>query len=243
MISLVLTDSQKEEKNNIEKEIRSLTAKKTDEKLVVIKPEKLEDVEELKKKYDLVHMSVMDVVMKKGIPAAESLRRQYPLSEMMIIADMTISPIKYMIPSIRASSLLLRPFSEEQFQSICEQFYVSSIKNLNIKQNETMFLIKNNDGRTLIPYEDIYYFEAVNKKITVRTKQEEYEIYDTIEKLLETLPNNFMRCHRSFIINKTLIKNVRLSDGIIQLYGSVTVPLSRSYKKAVKEYMDGRKSL
>ena len=241
MIAIILADSQKKERERIKKEIQDLTARKTDERLSVIQPGSLSEVRKLKKMHELVHMSVMDVVMADGIEAAESVRKQYPQSEMMIVADMTVSPLRYITPQIRAASLLLRPFSDEQLRSTCEQFFVSTLRQFDTGREDQLFLIKNSDGRTLIPYDSIYYFEAVNKKIAVRTGKEEYEIHNTIEKLLEVLPDHFMRCHRSFIINKRMIRKVRLSDGIIELSHSITIPLSRSYKKAIKEYMDGRK--
>ena len=56
------------------------------------------------------------------------------------------------------------------------------------------------------------------------------------EKLLETLPPEFRRVHRSFVVNADNIQRVVLSQNLVYLRGDVAVPLSRSYKKEVREY-------
>ena len=58
----------------------------------------------------------------------------------------------------------------------------------------------------------------------------------TLEKLLETLPPEFRRVHRSFVVNADNIQRVVLSQNLVYLRGDVAVPLSRSYKKEVREY-------
>lgn len=82
----------------------------------------------------------------------------------------------------------------------------------------------------------IYYIEAREKKIFIRTKQEEYGFYDTIENMEKKLPENFLRCHRSYIVNMSKVTAVKLSQSLIEIQNELQVPLSRSYKKTVKEY-------
>jgi DNA-binding LytR/AlgR family response regulator len=69
--------------------------------------------------------------------------------------------------------------------------------------------------------------------------KEAYGFYGTIDKLVDNLPSNFIRCHRGFIVNKYKIEKVILSQNIIYLEDGFDVPLSRSYKslfKGMKKY-------
>ena len=50
------------------------------------------------------------------------------------------------------------------------------------------------------------------------------------------LPENFLRCHRSYIVNMSKVTAVKVSQSLIEVQDNLQVPLSRSYKRAVKEY-------
>ena len=74
----------------------------------------------------------------------------------------------------------------------------------------------------------------MDKKLFVRTKTEEYAFYDTIEALLARLPEQFRRCHRSYIVNTEKITRILNSENYIELTKEIGVPLSRSCKAAFK---------
>ena len=64
---------------------------------------------------------------------------------------------------------------------------------------------------------------------------ERASFYDTLDNLEQKLDSDFVRCHRSFIIAKSRIKKVMLSKNLILLDNGYEIPLSRSYKSAIKE--------
>ena len=102
-------------------------------------------------------------------------------------------------------------------------------------QDEETLLIETREGKTYIPLSKIYYFEAREKKIYVRLKKQEFTFYDTIEHLEESLPEGFLRCHRSFIVSRSRVQKVMLSKNLIELEDGISLPLSRSYKPVFKE--------
>lgn len=95
-------------------------------------------------------------------------------------------------------------------------------------------LLESREEKISIPLERIYYIEAMEKKVYVCTGAEEYGYYSTLDKLENDLPDNFVRCHRSFIVNTDKIKKVALSKNTIYLAEEYEVPLSRSYKAKLK---------
>ena len=75
------------------------------------------------------------------------------------------------------------------------------------------------------------------KKVFLNTGDMEYPFYDTLDQLEERLTGRFLRCHRSYLVNRNKISKVYLSQNILTLEGGEEIPLSRSYKPAVKQFM------
>ena len=65
---------------------------------------------------------------------------------------------------------------------------------------------------------------------------EEYGFYLTMDRLAEELPEQFLRCHRSFIVNSRKIRKIMLSQNLIGLEDGFDIPLSRSYKAVLKGF-------
>ena len=64
---------------------------------------------------------------------------------------------------------------------------------------------------------------------------EEYGCYETLDKVLQQLPDYFQRCHRSYVINMSHVKAVLFSQNKIEMTEGEEIPLSRSYRKQIKE--------
>lgn len=80
-----------------------------------------------------------------------------------------------------------------------------------VKQTKDLqFLrIKSGDEIFFVRLEEICYLEADNKYTVVHTQNEEYLIKDTLGMLEGSLGSNFVRVHRSFIINLSYLKKLK----------------------------------
>ena len=179
--------------------------------------------------------SCLDVTCPMGIGCAEEVRRKNTGSFIMLVADDRISPMQYLKPSIMPGALLLRPYSRIQMQQTMRDAMKQMLQQYEGEGQTGAFQLSQKADRKMIPYSQIYYFEAREKKVFINTGNQEYGIYDTIDHLEERLPEGFLRCHRSFIVAKAKIENVYLSKNYILLEDGITVPLSRSYKEVLKE--------
>lgn len=182
----------------------------------------------------LLDLACIDITTDGAVPAAEKFRSKHMNSQLAIIADASIMPTVYIKPTIMASSLLLRPLDKAQVKEAIYDMLVAYNSQLN---DDGFFSIKTTDGTIRLPYGDILYFEARDKKIFARVGCEEYSFYSTIEKLLIEVPNNFLRCHRSFLVNKGKIKRIDFPSNSIELVGENYVPLSRGYRSEVREWV------
>ena len=179
-------------------------------------------------------IACIDVTADNGILLAEKIHKQYSSCAIILISDQTISPVTYIKPSICASALILRPFSDSYLCNVLKEVYNSGRLNSKEKNNDC-FTLENKEGCRMIPYDKIFYFEARGKKIVVGTEFEELSFYGTIESLSEKLPEEFVRCHRSFILSTKKISVIRYSGNTIKLTNGSIIPVSRTYKNAVKE--------
>lgn len=236
MISMVVVDAEKKEIMSIKNTIKDLAARLTDDEwkidMLDFAPEEMEFFRE----HPLVDMCCYDILPKGSVDYLLELRKQYAQMGLMLIADATVSPLVYLKPGIRADSLLMRPIQPEVLRDTMKEFFSSYLQSVDEQEGVSSFVIDGKSGKINIPYTDIFYFEAREKKIFVRTLNEEYGFYTTIEQLEEQLPDSFIRCHRSFIINSAKISKIMLSQNIIYLSQGFDVPLSRSYKPILKQF-------
>lgn len=183
----------------------------------------------------LVDMACIDVYSEEAVELLEQFRESYGQAWLMVIADAAISPMKYLKPSIRPGSLLLRPAANGAVRQVIREFIQAFMQSFQgTDQDEASFLVESREGRMKIPYGQIAYFEAREKKIFVRAGSREYGFYDTMEHLLTVLPGHFIRCHRSFIANRDKIEKIVLSQNLVMLEGGLTLPISRSYRAEMR---------
>lgn len=83
-----------------------------------------------------------------------------------------------------------------------------------------------------ISIDQISHIESLQKRTWFYSKGEQYKTAITLKELQTRLPNNFLRIHRSYIINICYIKKISrdlTSNFIVQLNDGVELPVSQSY--------------
>lgn len=106
---------------------------------------------------------------------------------------------------------------------------------------ENMFSLKIRSQEYVLPQSKILFFESRNKKIVLRTSTQEIEFYDTLEHLQSVLNKDFIRIHKSFLVNISLVTMVHFSNMMVHFNGGVFVPVSRTYKAVLSEKWKQRK--
>ncbi len=185
----------------------------------------------------LIHLLIYDICEKAALDFLAEIRKRYPQTRLMVLADVSVSPMEYIRPDLQVGALLLKPWTKQQACDVLYGFLEEYCEAVRKKtgQGKDFYVVGTRDGILNIPYEQIYFFEAREKKIYVCIGKEEYGFYSSIEKLLEELPSYYVRCHRGFVVNTKKIRRIVLSRNIIYLSDGFDVPLSRSYKAALKE--------
>lgn len=145
---------------------------------------------------------------------------------------------------VDAMDYLLKPFSYEEFLKAATkayQFFENQKKNTVIKvesekQTDYIFL-KVEYQLVKVMLKDITYIEAYKDYVKVHLKDKPNPLLSltSMKSMEELLPEeNFMRVHRSFIINLDHIDSV--SRNVIQI-GNAQIVVSENYKDAFMEFL------
>ena len=85
---------------------------------------------------------------------------------------------------------------------------------------------------------EISYIESLQKKTWFYRNAEQFKTNITLKELQTKLPNNFIRIHRSYIVNIRFISRISkdiASNYIVRLQNGVDLPVSQSYVSSVRE--------
>lgn len=85
---------------------------------------------------------------------------------------------------------------------------------------------------------DIYCIKKQGMKLIYCTKEKSYETYSSFNKIETCLPENFVRCHKSYIANINKISNINSNDNIIQFDNSTTCSIGPKYKLNLMEVLN-----
>lgn len=182
-------------------------------------------------------MMVCDVTTEGIIPILEQLRLKNPGFQLVLIADATVSPVRYIRPTILPTSLLWRPVQPEGVKDTLWEILaaIPTGEQEDSKDDDRTFSVEVRGDVRRIPYKDILFFEARNKRLNLHMNRKEIPFPGTLEKLMEELPEEFIRVHKSFIVNRRMITEIQYGQNTIILEGGIMVPVSRSYKATLKE--------
>ena len=242
MITMLVYSVRRREQEHFTRKVKEVFAYLSEEELNLLRFSTPVTIREFLEQDSLLDFACVGVKGQEELVLLHQIRSQYAQVELLLIADASISPMKYLTPDVRAASLLLYPYEEKQMVQVLQEFLRSCLgeREQDFAKEQEFLVIENREGRTMIPFRKIYYIEVRERKIFIRVKNKEYSKYDSMEHMLEQLPDIFVRCHRSFAFNVQHLERVKLSENAVYLEHGIMIPLSRSYKSAMKEYMHGR---
>jgi DNA-binding LytR/AlgR family response regulator len=127
---------------------------------------------------------------------------------------------------------LIKPVTFSRFYKAVDKamrYFVN--KEVSNSDTNEIFIKK---GSTLVKLKikDIIYVEALENYVTLNTKNEKFTIHFTMKALEYQLPSDiFMRVHRSFIVNLSLIKTIEESSLVLIIGAEFrNIPIGHSYR-------------
>jgi DNA-binding LytR/AlgR family response regulator len=176
------------------------------------------------------------------------------LNGMDFIKSLTVPPLvvfttaysEYAVEGFRVNAVdyLLKPFGLQDFQRAAnrlkerlESSVVDSHRVVSDSVADTIFL-KTEYRIVKVNISDIRYVEAMSEYLKVYLQGEAKPIVTllSMKKMEERLPDNFMRIHRSYIVNLNMIQEVNKNRIIMD--ADTYLPIGDMYKDTFQQYLD-----
>ncbi len=178
---------------------------------------------------------------KTGIDLARYVQEHYKFPFIFLTSNsdkLTLNEAKLTEPA----AFLIKPFNDKElFASIELALHNYSIqkerqlKAINSLLNKAIF-IKDKDGFNRINFDDIVYVKSDNIYIEIKTKDDQnYIVRSTLNEYEEKLNANFLRVHRSYIINLSYLERIEHATLVLN---ANKVPIGVKYKKGLMTHIN-----
>jgi two-component system, LytTR family, response regulator LytT len=192
---------------------------------------------------DLVLMDIMLKGKMSGIDAAGIIKDRFGLPVVFLTAyadDDTLEKAKITEPY----GYIMKPFKEKELQTTIEMAIYKHEKDVQVKRERDLYysIIENKESKDSIfvradyrlnkvSFDDIFYVEALKDYVVINTSDNSYTTHTTMKEMVRILPpKDFVRIHRSFIVNLNKIYSIKYPDLVIE--GKMKVlPIGGLYRK------------
>jgi len=133
-----------------------------------------------------------------------------------------------------AVDFLLKPVFYERFSKAVAKAreQIALRQGLSSQENTKDFVFIKSEGKgkvVRINFKDILYIESKLNYISIVTDKENHITHSTMKEIEGNLPSNFIRAHKSFVINIPKIKKVEF--GKIIFWNKDEISIGRAYKQ------------
>ena len=160
---------------------------------------------------------------------------------------------------VHAIDYLLKPFDKDRFRDAIEratsQIELKKSSELNARlfrlladyehesrEVPTSFLIRRGPRNITVRADDVYCVEAEGNYVAFHLEHQRYLYRSTLSAVAEELdPAKFLRIHRSYLVNRAFIKDVRYASACryrVILMNDLELTSSRYYKDVISAVLD-----
>lgn len=180
-----------------------------------------------------VDVLLLDINLKgevSGLNIAEELRKTNKNAYIIF----TTGHLEYVIMAYKFKTFdyLPKPITLERLEETIVRLF-SDIENEGHRK-----YIKIGNSPTIVCESDIQYIRRDGMKLVYHTEAREYETYSSFSKIQDVLPDNFVRCHKSYIVNVHNITNIEPSTNTISFGNNNQCLIGPKYKNNFMEVLD-----
>lgn len=180
--------------------------------------------------YDVVFMDIKwgQDTTATGIDFAERLYEKCPYTRLVYVTAYAAEYVEdIFLKNTNLSGFLTKPVRREQL--------VRNLEKIEKEQSVTAgkLLIYYQGSHIAIPFCDILYLESRLHKTNIVLKEREYLCNERLEKLKAQLGGQFLRCHKSYVVNMEYIKEFQGRE--IVLINRNVIPVSKARMREAKD--------
>lgn len=127
---------------------------------------------------------------------------------------------------------LLKPVSYGRFCKAIDKTIRYFTRKEAANTGDEEIFIKKGSSLVKLKLKDIIYIEALENYVTLNTKDDKFTIHFTMKAIENQLPSGiFIRVHRSFIINKSLIQTIKENSLDLNVGDTLkSIPVGKSFR-------------
>lgn len=130
---------------------------------------------------------------------------------------------------------LLKPVTYGRFCKAIDKTVRYFARKENNPNGDEEIFIKKGSSLVKLKLRDIIYIEALENYVTLNTNDDKFTIHFTMKAIENQLPSGvFIRVHRSFIINKSMIQSIKENSLDLNIGGSLkNIPVGKSFRDSL----------
>lgn len=177
-------------------------------------------------KVDVLMLDINLKAGKSGLELAEAVRKKN--KDVYLI--FTTGHLEYAMVAYKFKTFdyLAKPITYDRLEDTVERLF-EDINGLPKKY------IKIDNKNTIIDESQIHFIKRDGMKLIFHTSSRDYDTYSSFAKLEDKLPENFVRCHKSFVVNLDNVKNMDPVTSTVYLNDDSSCSIGPKYKQELME--------
>ena len=210
MLDFILCDDNANVLNKLEKMLEAIFINKNFDAQIVLSTTQHAEVVNFIRNNN-VNVIFLDIDLKSkisGLDLADMIRKK----DKNVYIIFTTGHLEYglMAYKYKTFDYIPKPFTKERLEDTLVRLFED------ISDNETKF-VRLDNNKTIIKQDSIQYIQKEGMKVIFHTDTRNYETYNSFKKILPQLPEQFIQCHKSYIVNTQKVTDIDISNNTIFL--------------------------
>ena len=177
------------------------------------------------------HVLLLDIDLKSsttGLQVAEKIRSvDKSIYIIFVTGHFEFGMLAY---RYKTFDFLQKPLTKERFEETILRLYSDVF-------GDTTKYIRLDNGKTVIKENTIRFIKKEGMKVIFHTDTRDYETYGSFSKISDMLPYNFVRCHKSYIVNMAKITDIDITNNLISFNNNDQCFIGPKYKDDFMEVL------
>lgn len=181
---------------------------------------------------NLVDVLILDINLNSkmsGIDLAEQIRKRN--KNVYIIFSTGHLEYSLLAYSVKTFDYLPKPITLERLEITLNRL----LEDINSSSSSQFIKINN---KTFLQEKEINYIKKDGMKLVFCTNFGNYETYNSFNGIKNILPESFIRCHKSYMVNTHNITNINATENIINFHKDYSCEIGPKYKNNLMEVLN-----
>lgn len=180
-----------------------------------------------------VDVLLIDIDLKSNINGIDLVNKIRTTNKAMYII-FTTAHLEYGILAYKCKTFdfLPKPITSERLEETILRIFEDVY-------DEPKKFIKIDNKKTFITENSVCYIKKDGMKLIFKALSRDYEVYSSFSSISNSLPSNFVRCHKSYIVNLNNITDIEIKNNLITFNNNPNIKcyIGPKYKKNLLEVL------